>query len=127
MILSLFLPVFLEAQTIKGVSINLVKVNPEMGYIVLKITNKTSSMIILKDDRDIVLAIDKSRRQTFGSFSASADYLRELGLSNYYYGGTLRPGETKKVFVFFDLRANFELEKMKTIIYHINGIKFRIS
>lgn len=114
-------------QTINGVKVNLASINHENKILVLRITNNSGRNVLLRDESDIILAIDNSMRQSYGSFMGENEMLKKLGLTQpYRYEGILKTGSQKTVYIFFDERSNIQLDKIKTIIYHFNGLKFRL-
>jgi len=114
-------------QTIDGVKVNLASINHENKILVLRITNNSGRNVLLRDESDIILAIDNSMRQSYGSFMGENEMLKKLGLTQpYRYEGILKTGSQKTVYIFFDERSNIQLDKIKTIIYHFNGLKFRL-
>ncbi len=114
-------------QTIDGVKVKLASINHENKILVLRITNNSGRNVLLRDESDIILAIDNSMRQSYGSFMGENEMLKKLGLTQLYrYEGILKTGSQKTVYIFFDERSNIQLDKIKTIIYHFNGLKFRL-
>ncbi len=121
------LAVRLFPQTIDGVKVKLASINHENKILVLRITNNSGRNVLLRDESDIILAIDNSMRQSYGSFMGENEMLKKLGLTQLYrYEGILKTGSQKTVYIFFDERSNIQLDKIKTIIYHFNGLKFRL-
>ena len=114
-------------QTINGVKVKLAQINNNDRFLLLEVINNSRKKVILQAETDIILAIDKEMRQSYGSFFGERELLRKLSISREYrYEGILHPGSVKKIYVFFDERSNIQLNSIKTIIYHFNGLKFRL-
>lgn len=116
-----------KSQVKKGIKIKILKIEENKSFILLNVVNYSNKKINLENENDIIFAIDQNRRQTFGSFLTSENNARSLNLDNYNYNCTINPGKSKRVYIFFDPRMNFNLNKMKMLVYHFNGMKFKLT